>query len=329
MAGKESGNEKISLLGRADLFSKLEKSELATIARYSGYRSFVKDDVIFEEGSQGVALYLIKKGAVTIRKKGENGGDRDIARFLEGEVFGEMDLLDAAPRSASAIAELPTTLLVFPKPGTLFPDILEKHPDIFARILQKLLGAIAGRIRAIDKLISEKTPWIQELRKLLQRDKLTNLHNRAYVEEELPAILGAHTSTSLLVIKPDNFKTVNDTYGHEAGDGALVRIAEALRSSVKEGDICARYRGDEYCAIMPGGDGKRAEALAARLLKTMKETDISAFTAGTPFTLTASVGFCTFPTEAAEAKALVKTAFDRMLRARESGGDRLCGPESK
>jgi diguanylate cyclase (GGDEF)-like protein len=315
--------EKTALLGKADLFSKLNETELSTIARYSGYESFPQGELIFEEGSRGEALYLIKTGAVIIRKKGEGGDEHDIARFLEGEVFGEMDLLDTAMRSASAVAEMPSTLLVFPRPGMLFPEILEKHPDVFARILQKLLGAIAGRIRAIDSLISEKTPWIQELKKQLQRDKLTNLHNRVYLEEELPHILGTRDSIGLLMIKPDNFKVVNDTYGHEAGDRTLVKIAETLRTALKEGDTCARYRGDEYCAILMGKGEREAEEIAMRLLAAVKGLDITSLTGGNPLTLTASIGVAVFPGDTRDAKALLAGAFDRMMEARTGGGDRI------
>jgi diguanylate cyclase (GGDEF)-like protein len=322
---KETG--KLSLLSKADLFSKLDEKELGTIARYSGYRTYPEGAVIFEEGSHKEELYLIKKGTVLIRK-GENGNTRDIAQFVEGEVFGEMDLLDSSPRTASAVAEGPVTLLVFPKPDVSFTDILDKHPDVFAHVLQKLLGVIAGRIRATDKLVSEKTPWIQELKKQLQRDKLTSLHNRAYLEEELPAILGSRPRTSLIIIKPDNFKIINDTYGHEAGDGALVLIAETMKSRLKEGDIGVRYRGDEYCVVMPGHDEAGAASLARDLLEAMKGMDIGHIIAGNTLRVTASIGIATYPAKAQNAQALVAAAFDAMMEARNAGGDRIHGQET-
>jgi diguanylate cyclase (GGDEF)-like protein len=317
---------KLALLSKADLFSKLDKSELGTIARYSGYSKFEQGGTIFEEGSHIEELYLIKKGTVLIRKTGENGDKRDIAQFLEGEVFGEMDLLDTAPRTAAAVAESPVTLLVFPKPGLRFTDILEKHPDVFARILQKLLGVIAGRIRATDKLISEKTPWIQELKKQLLRDKLTSLHNRAYLDEELPGILAAHAQTSLLFIKPDNFKTINDTYGHEAGDSSLILIAETMKSRLKEKDIGVRYRGDEYCIVLPGRGAEEAIALARDLLGAMKCMDIGRIIGGDALQVTSSIGITTHPSTAHDAQSLVAGAFEAMMLARNGGGDKIRGP---
>ena len=274
MGKRSAGNaEKLALLGKSALFSKLDKNELDTIARYSGYRSFGPNEVIFSEGSHREELYLIREGTVLIRKQVEGEGEKDIARFVSGEVFGEMDLLDTAPRNASAVAEEPVSLLVFPD-RLPFSDLLEKHPDVFARILRKLLGEIAGRIRAIDKLMSEKTPWIEEVKKQLHRDRLSGLYNRTFLEEELGKILAGGPRASLLAVKPDNFKPINDTFGHEAGDKTLILIADALRACLKEGDIGVRFRGDEYCVILPRRGVSDAAAFAESLREAIGRVDI-------------------------------------------------------
>jgi len=314
---------KLALLGKAGLFSQLRDAELRTISRYSGYRSFEPGELIFSEGSHREELYLIRNGTVVIRRQAEGEG-RDIARFVAGEVFGEMDLLDSAPRSASAIAEEPTTLLVFPD-TVPFQELLEKHPYVFARILRKLLGDIAGRIRAIDKLISEKAPWIEDLKRQLLRDKLSGLYNRAYLEEELPRILAAGKPASLLVVKPDNFKPINDTCGHETGDRTLVLIAEALKSCLAEGDLGVRYRGDEYCAVLPGRVGPEAHRIAECIREAIGRIDIAQLTGGAVVSLPASVGVCTWPDSVGDARGLVALGFERMLKARGEGGNRVLG----
>jgi len=315
-------DQKIALLGKASLFAQLSPEELGTIAQYSGYRSYGAGEVIFQEGSHREELYLIKKGTVAIRRHAEDDGDKDIAQFVGGEVFGEMDLLDTAPRSASAVAEGSATLLVFPD-GLEFSRLLEKHPYVFARVLRKLLGEIAGRIRAIDKLISEKTPWIEELKKQLLRDRLTGLYNRAFLEEELPQIVAAHSRTSLLVVKPDNFKVINDTYGHEAGDKTLMLLAEAVKSRLKDGDLGARFRGDEYCVILPGRSARDAADAAEALRAAVRAIDLRSVTGNDSLSLTGSVGASAHPAPAADAKTLVGRAFERMWEARNEGGDRV------
>lgn len=315
----------MALLRKAGLFSQLREAELRTISRYSGYRSFAEGELVFSEGSHREELYLIKTGTVVIRRLSEGGGEgQDIARFVAGEVFGEMDLLDTAPRSASAVAEEPTTLLVFPD-EVPFQNLLEKHPYVFARILRMLLGEIAGRIRAIDKLVSEKAPWIEELKRQLLRDKLSGLYNRAYLEEELPRLLRGERPVSLLVVKPDNFKTINDTCGHDAGDKTLMLIAEALKSCLTEGDLGVRYRGDEYCAVLPGHAGADAARIAECIRNAVGRIDVAQVTGGAVTSLPASVGVSTWPDSAADAKSLVASSFERMLKVRGDGGNRVLG----
>jgi len=314
--------QKAGLLSKASLFASLDPEDLRLIARYSGYRTFASGEVIFAQGSHREELYLIRSGTVGIRRAEEGETSQEIARFVDGEVFGELDLLDTAPRSASAISEGESTLLVFPD-GHEFADILEKHPGQFARILRQLLGEIAGRIRAIDKLISEKTPWIEELKKQLHRDRLTGLFNRVFLEEELPRIVAAQPRTSLLVVKPDNFKTINDTYGHEAGDKTLMLLAELVKSHLADGDMGARFRGDEYCLILPGRGAREASAAAEALRAAVRAIDVRAITGTDSFVITASVGTSTHPTPAPDARALVARAYEQLWSARNAGGDRI------
>jgi diguanylate cyclase len=318
---------KLALLRKAELFSALDEAELALLARYSEYREYQAGESIAAEGSLQQELSLIRSGSVVIRKSEEGGGSTDVARFLEGEAFGEMDLLDDAPRDAHAVAEVPTTLLIFPARGLAFREILEGHPVLSARILTKLLGVIAGKIRATDRLVSEKAPWIQELKRQLHRDKLTSLHNRAFLEEELAGLLTVSRYTSLLVVKPDNFKTINDTYGHDAGDRALVRLAAAVRGCLGDGELGVRYRGDEFCAVLPGAAIAEAAARAAALAAAVRAIDLSDIAEDPAFILTASIGNATCPLQAADAPSMIARAFQMMLQAREAGGNAVRGAQ--
>jgi diguanylate cyclase len=313
--------QRIVLLGKSSLFSPLGPEELALVARYSGYHTYTPGQVVFPEGSHREELYLIREGTVVIRRRVDDA-EQDIARFVSGEVFGEMDLLDTAPRNASAVAEGPATLLVFPD-QIEFGSLLEKHPDVFARVLRKLLGEVARRIRAIDRLISEKTPWIEDLKRQLHRDKLTGLFNRAFLEEELPRIVSAEPCTSLLVVKPDNFKAINDTFGHEAGDKTLVLLADAVKSHLGEGDIGVRFRGDEYCIILPGRNASAASQLAEIMRAAVRAIDVRQATGSDTISLTGSVGVSTHPRPSADGKVLVARAFEQLWTARNAGGDRI------
>ena len=214
---------------------------------------------------------------------------------------------------------------MFPTRGVRFRDIIEEHPTAFARILQHLLGVISGRIRAANRLVSERTPWVQELRRQLLRDKLTGLYNRTFLDEELAAALAGRAETAVLVMKPDAFKTINDTYGHEAGDRTLLALAETLKASLAEGDLGARYRGDEFCAVFPGRGAAGGRQAAEALCAAVRSMDLRSIIGDARLAFTASVGVAMLPAEAADARAAVSLAHQRMTQARTAGGDRITG----
>jgi diguanylate cyclase (GGDEF)-like protein len=316
-------NEKIQLLKNVSLFSTLQEHEIDVVSRYSDYYSFGKGDVIFEQGSSADELHIIKKGEVVITRTFE-GRSTDLARFLKGECFGELDLLDDTPRTVSAIAETDSVLLIFPSKDVKFEEILESHSEIFSRILHKLLIMIAGRIRSTNNLVSERSPWLEDLRKQLYIDKLTGLYNRSYLEEDLANLLPQMgETTSMLVIKPDNFKHINDTFGHDSGDRVLRMLADTVRSNLGDKNLGIRYRGDEFALLFPDAGRSQAAQAAEDLRNAFKGIDTSSATEGKRIVLTASVGVAVYPDHAQDIKALVEKCFHLMLQARNDGGDRV------
>ncbi len=249
---------------------------------------------------------------------------RDLARFIPGECFGELDLIDRTPRSEVAVAQEDTTLLVFPQKGLAFKDIAGRHPEIFAEVFRNILAVIAGRIRRANRLISEKAPWVQELKRQLISDKLTGLYNRTFLEEDLRDMLpGYGTCTSLLMVKPDNFKLINDTFGHEAGDRVLKMIADALRTVLRTADMAVRYRGDEFAAVLPNTEAEQAVTVAKEVQAAIKKMSIGHITGGKIDRITVSLGISTYPLCGRDNLELIRGAFDRMLEARNRGGDRI------
>ncbi len=318
-------NEKIKLLKNVGLFSKLQKHELEVVAQYSEYCSYGKGDFVFQEGTSDEELFIIKEGEVVITKKTEEQST-DLARFIKGECFGELDLLDDTPRNTSAIAESDSVLLIFPMRKTPFRSVLQKHPDIFSQILHKLLIMIAGRIRSTNKLVSERTPWIEDLRKQLLIDKLTGLYNRTYLAEDLPALLPRMgEKTSLVVIKPDNFKYINDNFGHDTGDRVLRLLADTVKNSLRENEIGVRYRGNEFVIVLPDTGPEPALQRGEDFRAAVSELNIAPFTEEKLSGITASVGSATYPIHAENVEGIVERAFKLMQEVLNSGGDRVLG----
>lgn len=190
-------------------------------------------------------------------------------------------------------------------------------------MLFKLLGQISGRIRGTNRLVSENTTWIQSLREQVLGDKLTGLYNNAYFTEEFPSLLEKKEATYwVFMIKPDNFKYVNDTFGHEAGDLTLKRMATQLTELAPPGSVTIRYRGNELSLVARDLSEHEAHELAEYLRTGLVSLDISDLT-DEGVQLSISVGIAASGRDGNDADTIVAAAHTRVYSAREAGGNRV------
>jgi diguanylate cyclase (GGDEF)-like protein len=314
----------VELLRHASIFESLKDDELELIHRHSEYKELPEGGVLFNPEEEGNALYIIAEGQIAIsRSDGEDVG-REIARFVEGDSFGELDLLLKNRHNATARATEPTKLLVFPGHGLSFEEISVRYPGTFAQVLFKLLGVIASRLRSTNQLISQNSSWVQQLRQQVYRDKLTGFFNKAYLHEELPKIVEQQSDrVSLIFVKPDNFKMVNDTFGHDVGDKTLERFAKRVGDCLPAEAIPVRYRGNEIGVVLPGGGPEDAAELAGRARETLASTSIEDLTGGRSFQLSASASYCTIPLDGEEIEELIAKTNETVYAARTAGGGRV------
>jgi diguanylate cyclase (GGDEF)-like protein/PAS domain S-box-containing protein len=139
------------------------------------------------------------------------------------------------------------------------------------------------------------------LRDLATRDPLSGLANRRWFELQLAHHLRTCADEgprgALLVMDLDNFKAVNDTLGHQAGDRLVIEVAVTLRRHLRDRDLVARLGGDEFAIVLHDGDAWAAEAVARKLVLAVRDevwTDMSAALSGTGGGVTMSVGVAPF-----------------------------------
>jgi len=222
------------------------------------------------------------------------------------------------------MAEEDSLILSFPARSLRAEDIFNDHPYISASMLYRLLGIISARILNVNRLLDEKTQWILDLKKQLLCDKMTGLYNQIYLKEDFSGFLPAASgTTALLMIKPDNFKEVNDQYGHKAGDQVLNLMAIFLQSELGENDIGIRYRGDEFAAVLLDTDRDKAVARAKEIMSAYKMMDISGIIGSNNIVIKLSIGIALYPGQAADSDELIDKAYKKMFRAREAGGSRI------
>ncbi len=186
------------------------------------------------------------------------------------------------------------------------PYAYHEHEDKNFHILvaEKLDDSLFMEIY-LDTYISD---LIRELRFLADTDSLTGFYNRRKIEEilakEIERSRRYGNPLSVLFIDVDNFKELNDTYGHKSGDEVLRRIAEIIKSELRRTDYVGRFGGEEFMVILPETDSQSAFRVAERIRKRVERED---FKTGK---VTVSVGV----TELKEGDDL-NTLFNRVDRA--------------
>jgi diguanylate cyclase (GGDEF)-like protein len=162
----------------------------------------------------------------------------------------------------------------------------------------------------------------EQLRAQALTDELTGLFNRRHFEHGLSGALLEEQErggpTSLVYFDLDGFKSINDSFGHEAGDQVLREFAEVLQTQIRHGDIACRTGGEEFCVVMPQTTLTDAEQLAWRVVSAVRAAHL-----GPREDLTVSAGVATSPRSSENYEHLVRNADDHLLRAKREGRDRV------
>jgi two-component system cell cycle response regulator len=206
-------------------------------------------------------------------------------------------------------------------------DYITKPID-FAELRARLRSML--RIKRLQEALEERERELLEvnerLRHMSQTDGLTGLANRRHIEERLHEMWEhsqrLHEPVACVMVDLDRFKSVNDTYGHQAGDAVLKQLAQILQREAREIDRVGRYGGEEFMLLLPGTVLDSAVTFAERV---RKEVEGHTFTfEGGSLRRTASFGVSAVPhPRIRDYEALVRAADDALYVAKETGRNRV------
>ncbi|MCA9411959.1 MAG: diguanylate cyclase [Candidatus Omnitrophica bacterium] len=164
----------------------------------------------------------------------------------------------------------------------------------------------------------------EELEELTIRDELTGLYNYRYLmnllEQEISRSLRYGHPATLAMIDLDDFKKLNDTYGHSAGNKALKAIASVFRDSIRAADTVCRFGGEEFAVVLPMTTPEQAAPILDRICQSIRRQNIPVDPSQH---LTISVGVAACPRDARDIDNLIRLADQALYRAKEKGKDRV------
>ncbi|MEO0107167.1 MAG: diguanylate cyclase [candidate division WOR-3 bacterium] len=185
-------------------------------------------------------------------------------------------------------------------------EILKNHPYVFVEHLLK------------------PNCFYSRMKHRIWLDPLTGIFNRRYFENQLSKELQRASRyehpLSILFIDIDQFKKVNDEFGHQVGDQALIDLAQILERNLRSVDVIARYGGDEFIILLPETKKQDAKKTAQRLINSIRNYD---FFKGSLKVkeLTVSIGVSSFPEDAGGTYELIKKADVALYRVKDQGGN--------
>jgi len=198
------------------------------------------------------------------------------------------------------------------------------RPDISLAVLIAVVGIALAALLGALVLVWSRNERMQELRQQASQDPLTGLKNRRRFSEDLRVELARSRRDkavgALLILDLDNFKQVNDTLGHAAGDRVIADIAGVLSARMRVTDVVARLGGDEFAIVLPRCELDEAEDIADAIAR---EVRLHTWPGEAAPPLTASIGIATFGQESGDPDEVLAAADHALYEAKRAGRNRV------
>ena len=208
----------------------------------------------------------------------------------------------------------------------LLEDGSIRHIESQGNVVHDASGKVS-RVVVVSRDVTERKKIEENLRHLSYHDMLTGLPNRILFSDRLKrAIATAKRDkvhiVSLMFIDLDDFKEINDNFGHAAGDLALKKVASRIQDCLRESDTAARMGGDEFVVLLPAIESPDDAMIVAKKIRHALCQPIDLGNLG--LTVSTSIGVAVYPEHGSEEETLLKHADAAMYRAKKSGRNSVC-----
>ncbi len=185
-------------------------------------------------------------------------------------------------------------------------------------------GTIASIIITVQD-ITENVYLEDQMRQMVQHDSLTGIYNRRYLDsrlsEEFNRCSRAGHELSIIIFDIDNFKKLNDEFGHIFGDQVLRRLAAVCSAMIRSCDVFCRFGGEEFCVILPESSAAGASAFAERIRQSI--ADMVVADNGTEVRVTVSLGVASLNPDVPDTNRLLEHADTAMYQSKAAGKNRV------
>jgi len=307
--------------------------EVEAFHRAGRKTTYEKGAVIIRRGEPGDSMYVLMDGEVEVFTEDDEG----LLTLGAGCYFGELSFINPDHlRSTTIVARTTCSICVLNQESA--QELFESCPQALFTLLRRACAFLVDKEEGLIKNLKRKNRELEQtldfLRRtreerdvqevLAQTDPLTGLYNRRCLTEQLGRCTDHAQVTgeklALVLLDLDQFKPINDQFGHAIGDEVLQQVGKIMRKGVRRSDLPCRLGGDEFAIVLPNVDADiaatRAEAIRLQIesmppIVSMNATSVTASLGGTMYV----------PDESP--KAFLKRADDELYRAKTRGRNRL------
>lgn len=185
--------------------------------------------------------------------------------------------------------------------------------------------ALFEAIYKLQHMLAQRDAFETQLKNMARTDALTGVSNRTVLDEYVQYLEGEPArfiQLGLIVVDIDNFKTVNDQYGHSIGDGVIVEVAQCLKQNIRHSDLIVRFGGDEFLILIPDVEIKQVTEIAEKIRHDVSNLNIDVPHIKQRFTISVSIGIAG---TAENWKDLFHQADQSLFRAKALGKNKVAG----